>query len=387
MLLVTLENDVPMTYDRLCCMARMIDYNVWQRGEVSTGQRKGVLDLLEEMRTSDCQPIFAQLDPAQRTASGILRKAMLDDVAGVIIDQLSFLHAEDTHRAAKRFEVVAEIMHRMKYLANEGVHQLPVILLSQMKREGISAAANCRSHHLDDFAQLGRDRTGLDLRLGNIKEVRHWSPRADERHRQLIPAHGGPRLRADLAAGDRPHPGQRDAAGAAMKATTEKPYYRVQDIWDDPLRRWRGRCGSVAMSSTTCGAGRRRWACSPIPICSNWPGPMPDLPGQISRGRRRERRPRGLRRVAQAALALAHRAADQLVSMKLHETAKGELRLRCTLPLGGRTDRIRCASLNYKKLKFNCPYRRRIGREVQGRGDDVIRSWPDKRCRCRRRNR
>ena len=37
------------------------------------------------------------------------------------------------------------------------------------------------------------------------------------------------------------------------------------------------------------------------------------------------------------------------------ETAKGELRHQCTLPLGGHTDRNSItASLNYKKLKFNC---------------------------------
>ena len=151
-LLVTLENDVPMTYDRLCCMARGINYNIWQRGEVTTGQRNSVEHLREQMLASDCQPIFAQLDPSQRTASGIIRKAMLDDAAGVIIDQLSFLHAEDAHKAAKRFEAVSEIMHRMKYLANEGVHQLPIILLSQMKREGITAARKNGKYHLDDFA-------------------------------------------------------------------------------------------------------------------------------------------------------------------------------------------------------------------------------------------
>jgi replicative DNA helicase len=151
-LLVTLENDVPMTYDRLCCMARMINYDKWQRGDLTTGQRDSVLSLREEMLASDRQPIFAQLDPSQRTASGIIRKAMLDDADGVIIDQLNFLHAEDVHKSAKRFEAVGEIMHRMKYLANEGVHQLPVILLSQMKREGISAARKNGKYHLDDFA-------------------------------------------------------------------------------------------------------------------------------------------------------------------------------------------------------------------------------------------
>lgn len=40
---------------------------------------------------------------------------------------------------------------------------------------------------------------------------------------------------------------------------------------------------------------------------------------------------------------------------EIHETAKGELQHRCTLPLGGHTDRDSLtASINYKKLTFHC---------------------------------
>jgi archaellum biogenesis ATPase FlaH len=152
MLLVTLENDVPMTYDRLCCMACRIDYNAWQRGDVSADARRAAFALYDKMTASEVQPIFAQLELSQRTASGILRKALLDDVDGVIIDQLNFLHTESERKAAKRYEQVGEIMHRLKALANEGAHQLPVILLSQMKREGIAAARKNGKFHMDDYA-------------------------------------------------------------------------------------------------------------------------------------------------------------------------------------------------------------------------------------------
>jgi replicative DNA helicase len=150
-LLVTLENDVPMTYDRLCCMARQIEYGAWQRGMVSEQARAGVRGLLREMQESDVQPIFAQLELSQRTASGIIRKAMLDEVDGVIIDQLNYLRPED-ERANRRTEQVGEIMHRIKQLANEGEHQLPVVLLSQMNREGIKAAKRSGKFHMEDFA-------------------------------------------------------------------------------------------------------------------------------------------------------------------------------------------------------------------------------------------
>jgi replicative DNA helicase len=159
-LLVTLENDVPMTYDRLCCMACGIPYDRWQRGEVSdaqpldggTSQRQAVRELLERMQGSEVQPIFVQLDLDQRTASGIIRKAILEGADGVIIDQLNFVRSESTRRDARRFEQVSEIMPRLKQLANEGATQIPVILLSQMKREGIAAARKNGKFHMDDFA-------------------------------------------------------------------------------------------------------------------------------------------------------------------------------------------------------------------------------------------
>lgn len=151
-LLVTLENDVPMTYDRFVCMARAIPYGLWQRGQITTGQRESVAHLLEQMQESDCRPIVAQLDLDQRTASGIMRKALLEGVDGVIIDQLNFVRAEDTRRQARRFEQVSEIMPRLKQLANEGAVQIPVVLLSQMKREGIAAARKAGKFHMDDFS-------------------------------------------------------------------------------------------------------------------------------------------------------------------------------------------------------------------------------------------
>lgn len=151
-LLVTLENDVPMSYDRLCCMARGIDYNRWQRGEVTSEQKESVLHLYEQMADSEVQPVFAQLDLSQRTSSGIIRKAQLDGADGVIIDQLNFLHAEDTRRQAKRYEQVGEIMHRLKQLANEGAVRLPVVLLSQFNRDGVKAARKNGKYHMDDFA-------------------------------------------------------------------------------------------------------------------------------------------------------------------------------------------------------------------------------------------
>jgi replicative DNA helicase len=149
---VTLENDVPMTYDRLCCMAIGVDYDRWQRGEVTTEQQKAVFHLLDQMTASDNKPLIAQLELSQRTASGIVRKAMLEGAQGVVLDQLSFVDAEAGSRARQRNEKVSEIMFRLKQLVNEGVYRVPTIVFSQLKREGIKASRQSGRYHMDDLA-------------------------------------------------------------------------------------------------------------------------------------------------------------------------------------------------------------------------------------------
>lgn len=151
-LLVTLENDLEMTYDRLCCIAAEIEYEQWQLGTVTTSQKECVELLRQEMADSECKPIVVQLDEMQRTASGIVRKAMLEDAQGVIIDQLSFVDAESSSKALKRHERVVEIMQRLKVLINEGVYRVPTILFSQMTREGIAASRKSGRFHQEDMA-------------------------------------------------------------------------------------------------------------------------------------------------------------------------------------------------------------------------------------------
>lgn len=151
-LLVTLENDLEMTYDRLCCIAVGVDYGQWQKGTVTTAQKESVIALLAEMMESDIRPIVVQLDETQRTASGVIRKAMLEGVDGVVVDQLSFLDAEAGSKSIKRNERVVEIMKRLKVLISEGVFRVSVILFSQMTREGIAAARKSGRYHQEDLA-------------------------------------------------------------------------------------------------------------------------------------------------------------------------------------------------------------------------------------------
>lgn len=150
--LVTLENSIEMTYDRLCCMATAVDYEMWQKGTITTAQRDAVVALRTKMSESDCKPIIVQLDESQRTASGVVRKAMLEDADGIVVDQLSFMEAEAGTQGNKRNERVVEIMRRLHVLITQGVFRVPVILFSQMTRDGISAARKSGRFFQEDMA-------------------------------------------------------------------------------------------------------------------------------------------------------------------------------------------------------------------------------------------
>lgn len=140
-LLVTLENDLQMTYDRLACIGTGIDYQAWQRAEVHPDKMKAAFELLEELAASENKPMVTQLPPEERTASGVVRKAFLEEADAIILDQLSFLHAEGDNTRRARHEQVKAIMFRLKELINDGVLQIPLLLFSQMNREGSKAAA------------------------------------------------------------------------------------------------------------------------------------------------------------------------------------------------------------------------------------------------------
>lgn len=152
-LLVTLENDVEMTYDRLCCIAVGIDYGRWQRGDVLPEQIERVQSLHKEMVESEHRPLIVQLDPVERTPSAIVRKAMLEGADSLIIDQLQFVRPDAGSRTIKRNEQVPEIMHKLKELVNEGTKRIPVLLFVQVNRDGVSSARKTGRYFKEHMAE------------------------------------------------------------------------------------------------------------------------------------------------------------------------------------------------------------------------------------------
>jgi replicative DNA helicase len=152
-LLVTMENDVEMTYDRLCCIACGIPYENLQTGEVSDEQLRVLFTLLDEMQASENRPVVAQIEPSQRTVSGIVRKAQLEGADSLIIDQLSFVKPEKGSKTQGRNFQVTDIMHQLKEMVNEGALKIPVLLLVQINREGAAAAAKAGRYYMRHLAE------------------------------------------------------------------------------------------------------------------------------------------------------------------------------------------------------------------------------------------
>lgn len=157
--LVTLENDPEMTFDRLVCMACCIPYEAFQLGRLADHQLAAVLALLDEMEASSCRPVVTQIEASQRTVAGVVRKAQLEGADSLIIDQLSFLRPAGGSKTLGRNFQVMEIMQELKSLVNEGATKIPVLLLVQLNREGAKAAlasGRYRQSHLAESSGVNQ---------------------------------------------------------------------------------------------------------------------------------------------------------------------------------------------------------------------------------------
>jgi len=151
-LLVTLENDAFMTFDRLVCMAAGIDYEYWQRGQVHEGHMIRVEAYRAEMAASKHQPVVVQLSPEESTPTAIVRRASMEDADSLIVDQLSFVRPDASSRSVKRNEQLADIMRSFATLIKHE-YSLPLILLSQINREGVTAARKTGRYFKEHLAE------------------------------------------------------------------------------------------------------------------------------------------------------------------------------------------------------------------------------------------
>jgi replicative DNA helicase len=151
-MLITLENDVFMTYDRLLCMAAGVDYERWQRGDVNELQTQLVEAFRETMSGSDAQPVILQLSPEDSTPGGIVRRAAMEGVKSTIVDQVSFVRPDRTTRSMKRNEELGSIMRTFAELIRHE-YEMPLVLMTQINRDGVQAARKSGRFHKDFLAE------------------------------------------------------------------------------------------------------------------------------------------------------------------------------------------------------------------------------------------
>lgn len=151
--LVTMENDLPMTFDRLACQAARVDYEKWQRGEASDGDLKRVAAHLDRLEADErFRPIVIMPEIGERDPVSIVRKALGYGAESIIVDQLSFVERVRGSKSRERFDVIAEILRQFKALINEGNTQVPMLILHQLNRDGVKAARKSGRHEMEDLA-------------------------------------------------------------------------------------------------------------------------------------------------------------------------------------------------------------------------------------------
>lgn len=151
--LFTLENDLSMTFDRLACMKARVNYERWQRGDADDGEVERVRMWADKLAKSDNAPIVLMPDRGSRTVPAIVRKAVVLGAQSLIVDQLSFVEHSPTSRERQRWAMWGETIHELKNEISEGRDKLPCLLLHQINREGMRAAAKSGRHEMDHLAE------------------------------------------------------------------------------------------------------------------------------------------------------------------------------------------------------------------------------------------
>jgi len=151
--LITLENDLEMTFDRMACMRARIPYERWQQGNVDKGQAHTVLMAIEKIKNSEHAPLIIMPARGERTAASMIQKAFSEGAESIIIDQLSFVERMAKSRARERRDVFAENINEIKALISEGREKIPSLVLHQIKREGAKEGRRTGRYVMDDLAE------------------------------------------------------------------------------------------------------------------------------------------------------------------------------------------------------------------------------------------
>jgi hypothetical protein len=176
-LLVTLENDLDMTFDRMVCMLARVDYTKWQRGEADEGDLQRVFEHTDLINSTDHKPVITMLQPGERDPLSIVRRAHTLGCEALIVDQLTHVEEVPGTRARERHQVVAQIMREFHtQIRDDAVGMLPLLLLHQINRDGRQAARKTGRYEYEHL--------GLSTEVENVAS-HVWAAYQSDDHKSL----------------------------------------------------------------------------------------------------------------------------------------------------------------------------------------------------------
>lgn len=156
--LVTLENSVEMTIDRLACLAAMVDYRAFQHGTLSPEHLERLMEVRRAFAESDVPLHVSQPELGRRAFESICAEAQTYGVDSMLIDQLTFIELGGDGRRPKH-ERIGDALHRLKGIITTARKPLSCILAHQINREGVKAADKVgylEMYHLAESAEVER---------------------------------------------------------------------------------------------------------------------------------------------------------------------------------------------------------------------------------------
>lgn len=139
--LVTLENDLEMTFDRMACIEAGVDYELLQRGKLDQGSLDRVELIMKKLKDDPKQPIVSMLVDGQRDPDSIVRAALSKGADSLIIDQLDFIEKPPASKARELNQIIGETVKALKKAIHDGREMIPCLLLHQVNRDGQESSA------------------------------------------------------------------------------------------------------------------------------------------------------------------------------------------------------------------------------------------------------
>lgn len=151
-MLVTLENELAMCFDRLICLGAGVSYGRWQQGQANEQELFRVQEMIKNVKESGLEPIIVMPQRGERTMVSMVRSAFSHGVDSLIIDQLTFVDQNPGSKAFKKYEQIGEKIHELHALLTEGAERIPCLLVHQIKREGLKDAQRTGRFEMTDMA-------------------------------------------------------------------------------------------------------------------------------------------------------------------------------------------------------------------------------------------